>query len=201
MSSVCTAAGGDWRYDPAFLPRPEADALFEALLALPDWAHDTVRLFGKEHLTPRLVAWYGDSGTDYRYSGTVHHPLPWPQCLSELRERLARDENLSFDSVLANHYRDGRDSMGWHSDDERELGTCPVIASVSVGATRRFLLRHRTRRDIETVELELAHGSLLVMRGTTQRHWKHSLPKSARCKRARVNLTFRQVLRGREAQP
>jgi alkylated DNA repair dioxygenase AlkB len=191
-AAACEAPDGDWSYTPDFLAPTAADALFEDLLALPDWAHDTVRLFGREHATPRLVAWYGDPGTDYRYSGTVHEPLPWPKPLAMLRARLAGD-GFAFDSVLANLYRDGRDSMGWHSDDERELGPSPVIASLSVGAPRRFLLRHRKRGDLPTVELVLAHGSLLVMRGTTQRFWKHSLPKSARCSAPRVNLTFRRV--------
>ena len=194
MMDRCDLPNADWHYTPGFLSSVDADGLLEALLALPDWAPDRIRMFGREYSTPRSIAWYGDPGATYRYSGVMHQPLAWPACIADLRERLRRETALEFNGALANYYRDGRDSMGWHSDDERGLGTRPVIASVSVGATRRFLLRHRTRRDVATVEIELGHGSLFVMRGATQKLWKHSLPKSSRCVGARVNLTFRQVL-------
>jgi alkylated DNA repair dioxygenase AlkB len=111
---------------------------------------------------------------------------------------VACELGLTFDSVLANRYRDGRDSMGWHSDDEKELGPDPVIASVSLGAGRRFRLRHRSRPDLATLDLVLEHGSLLVMQGATQHHWKHCLPRTARPVGERINLTFRRVLRGSE---
>jgi alkylated DNA repair dioxygenase AlkB len=185
---------GELLYLPGFLSPAEADALLERLIALPDWERLRLTLFGKAVSAPRLTAWYGDPGARYGYSGIVHEPLPWPDELGALRERLSSELGLAFDSVLANRYRDGGDSMGWHSDDEKELGSHPVIGSISLGAERRFLLRHRTRKDLETLELSLAHGSLLVMRGDTQQHWKHSLPRALRCKDERVNLTFRRVL-------
>lgn len=185
---------GGYRHVPGFLATAEADALLAALVPLPDWQRELVRMFGREYRTPRSTAWYGDSGASYRYSGLTRQPLPWPACLEPLRERLRAELGVPFNSVLANLYRDGSDNLGWHSDDERDLGERPVIASISVGATRRFLLRHRTRRDVETIELELAHGSLLVMHGTTQSHWKHRIPKSVSCTAPRVNLTFRRVI-------
>lgn len=185
---------GRCSYTAEFLSHTEADRLLAGLLALPDWGRDAVRMFGREHAAPRLTAWYGDPGAAYRYSGVTRHPLPWPAVLSPLRTRLEHAVGVRFNSVLVNQYRDGRDSLGWHSDDERDLGDEPVIASISVGAPRRFLLRHRSRSDVETVEYLLGHGSLLVMGGAMQKYWRHRVPKSAACKEPRVNLTFRRVL-------
>lgn len=182
------------RYVPGFLPAPEADRLLAALQALPDWRQERLTIFGRVVDAPRLTAWYGDPGVRYAYSGVVHEALPWPAEIRAVRDRLAAELHVVFDGVLANRYRDGRDSMGWHSDDERELGPRPLIASISLGAQRRFLLRHRTRKDLSTIDLPLEHGSLLVMQGDTQRHWRHSLPKTTRCRDERVNLTFRRVL-------
>ena len=184
---------GEVVYLPDFVARPEADRILAALIALPDWQQLRLRLFGRQVDAPRLTAWYGDPGCSYAYSGIVHDPLPWPAVVANLRDRLGEKLGTAFNSVLANRYRDGRDSMGWHSDDERELGPAPVIASLSFGAKRRFLLRHRARKDALTHDLTLDHGSLLVMKGKTQRHWKHSVPKAARCRGERVNLTFRRV--------
>ena len=176
-----------------FIPAAEADDLLCELIALPDWEQPRLRLFGREVDAPRLSAWYGDPGASYAYSGIVHEPRPWPPAIARLRERLWEELQLSFNSVLANRYRDGRDTVGWHSDDEKSLGVSPVIGSLSLGAQRRFLLRHRTRKDLEILELPLEHGSLLIMKGDTQRCWKHSLPRMARCKEERLNLTFRWV--------
>lgn len=184
---------GELAYEPAFLSQPEADTLLETLLALPDWQREQIRIFGRDVQVPRLIAWFGDPGARYAYSGVVHEAAPWPPALLQLRGRLRDALGVPFNGVLANRYRDGRDGMGWHSDDERELGARPVIASISLGAQRRFLLRHRGLEDEPTIDLPLEHGSLLVMKGDTQRHWKHSLPKTARCHSERVNLTFRWV--------
>ncbi len=189
---------GELLYVPGFVAGAEADRLLDSLQALPDWQRLRLRLFGREVLAPRQSAWYGDPGARYGYSGVVHEPAPWPPALAALRDRVACELGLTFDSVLANRYRDGRDSMGWHSDDEKELGPDPVIASVSLGAGRRFRLRHRSRPDLATLDLVLEHGSLLVMQGATQHHWKHCLPRTARPVGERINLTFRRVLRGSE---
>jgi alkylated DNA repair dioxygenase AlkB len=129
----------------------------------------------------------------YRYSGQTLWPRPWAPRITEIRERVETLLAERFDGVLLNLYRDGRDGMGWHSDDERELGESPTIASVSLGAVRRFRLKHRSRPDIAPCEWQLGHGSLIVMRGPTQRHWRHSVPKTRRPVGERVNLSFRAV--------
>ncbi len=186
---------GEVSYRPHFVEPPDADRTLERLLALPDWERLRASFFGRDVELPRLTAWWGDPGATYRYSGITHVADGWPRFVEDLRDRLQAELGLAFNGVLANRYRDGREYMGWHSDDERDLGEEPVIASLSFGAERRFLMRHRTRRDLETFELALEHGSLLLMGGETQRHWKHRLPPMARCDEERVNLTFRKVHR------
>ena len=180
---------------PRFLAAAKAAALFDALVAKLAWAPHRVRLFGREHLTPRLCAWYGDTDARYAYSGQPLEPLPWPRALAGLRARLDTALGCTFNSVLCNLYRDGADSMGWHSDDEASLGSQPVIASLSLGATRRFVLRHRARL-YAPITLALGHGDLLVMAGGTQNHWQHAVPKTRRPMESRINLTFRAVRGG-----
>jgi alkylated DNA repair dioxygenase AlkB len=179
--------GGWLDSDPTFLAGPARDALWHHLLADIDWRQERGR-FGP---TPRLTAWHADDGITYRYSGITHIATPWTPPLWQLKERLQSVLRAPFNSVLLNRYRDGRDSMGWHADDEPELGVNPVIASISLGAVRRFRLRHTASR--ETIALDLADGSLLVMAGTTQHHWQHSLAKTAKLCGERINLTFRQT--------
>ena len=166
------------------------DTLFRELLAQVEWQSHRITIFGREMLEPRLSAWVGDEA--YRYSGRVRTPLPWTPALDELRSVREEISGARFNSVLCNLYRDGRDSMGWHSDDEPELGEQPVIASISLGSERRFRLRHRTKD--EQITTELPPGSLLVMAGACQLHWKHAVPKTARPVEPRINLTFRQIL-------
>lgn len=169
------------------------DELFERVRSEVEWREESIRLFGKTYLQPRLLAWYGDPGIAYRYSGIAHDPLPWTATLGELRERVQRLAHSPFNSVLANLYRNERDSMGLHADDEPELGAQPVIASLSLGEERVFRLRHRHRKDLKPLRLPLPSGSLLVMRGDTQANWKHELPKQSRACGPRINLTFRAV--------
>lgn len=157
-----------------------------------DWRRERVRMFGREHLARRLTAFYGEPGVVYRYSGTDHVANGWTPLLARIRRRVEAFTGNAFNCVLANCYRSGDDHMGWHSDDERELGKAPAIASVSFGAVRTFALRHRRTR--ERLDLELADGSLLLMAGTTQHHWQHALPARRRVAEPRVNLTFRRVL-------
>ena len=171
---------------------PEAWELFRELRRGIDWRQEEVVIFGRSRLVPRLVAWHGDPGASYTYSGTPHEPLPWTPALEQARRRVQELSGLQFNAVLLNLYRDGRDGMGWHADDEPELGSDPAIASVSLGAVRRFCLRHRRRKGLRT-DLSLPHGSLLLMAGATQGHWVHALPKTAVPVGERINLTFRRV--------
>jgi alkylated DNA repair dioxygenase AlkB len=184
--------GADLLFDPAFLPPHEADAAFATLRHAIPWETHRIRLFGREIDSPRLSAWIGDPGTAYRYSGATFAPHPWPDALNELRTRVSTAAGVAFNSVLANLYRDGRDYMGWHSDDERALGPQPVIASLSLGVARRFRLKHRSLPGHE-LALDLSPGSLLLMRGSTQANHRHALPKSAKVAGERINLTFRRV--------
>jgi alkylated DNA repair dioxygenase AlkB len=185
-------ADGEARLWPAAFGPEEASRLFDALRTGIHWRQETVTIFGQRRLVPRLVAWHGDPGASYRYSGTDHHPEPWTPALDRARARVRELGGTEFNAVLLNLYRDGRDGMGWHADDEPELGRDPVIASVSLGAPRRFCLRHRRRKDLK-LDLELPHGSLLVMAGPMQHHWVHALPKTRRPVGERINLTFRRV--------
>ncbi len=180
---------------------PSAQAsLYQQLLQDIDWRSEHIRLFGKSIQVPRLVAWYGDSGTDYRYAGTDHVPSPWLEPLAALRDHVSAACGLVFNSVLANRYRNGQDSMGWHSDNEAELGEDPVIASVSLGAPRQIRFRHR-RRHQPPLGVTLPAGSLLIMRGATQTHWQHGVPKTRRPVGERINLTFRRICPAGEVPP
>ncbi|WP_026880498.1 alpha-ketoglutarate-dependent dioxygenase AlkB family protein [Hymenobacter norwichensis] len=181
--------------DSKFLSPEAADALLTELTTTIPWRHEPIKLFGKEVLQPRLTAWHGDPTARYAYSGLALDPQPWTPALQQLRQQVEAAAQTRFNSVLLNLYRHGQDSMGWHADDEPELGMAPVIASVSLGATRRFRLRPRHPEVVvhAPVSLDLPTGSLLLMRGTTQQHWLHAVPKTARPTEPRLNLTFRWV--------
>jgi len=176
-----------------FLDKAQADCSFENIKQNSRWHQPEVILFAKQVSSPRLAAWYGDPEALYTYSGLVNEPLPWFESLSQLRLQVEDYTGNRFNSVLINLYRNGNDAMGWHSDNEPELGSRPVIASVSLGATRRFLMRHKRRKDVNTLKVELHHGSLLVMKGETQQHWRHAVPRTKQAVEARINLTFRLV--------
>lgn len=181
-------------YPQCFAP-DESDALLEALIARIAWKQEYITLFGSRVAIPRLTAWYGDPGRVYTYSGITQQPLPWTDDLLHIRARVEQIAEARFNSVLLNYYRDGRDSVSWHSDDEPELGVNPLIASVSFGAARQFQFRHRHDPQ-QRAAVELTHGSLLLMGGATQHFWKHRIPKSARETGPRVNLTFRTIVTG-----
>ena len=191
-STSLVPCDGDVHYFPGFISRSEADSIFDELVKTLDWQTEELSLYGKRILVPRLVAWYGDRGAVYRYSGARHEPLPWSPLLLALRERVAGLVPCSFHSVLANYYRDGNDSMGWHADKEPELGINPVIASLSFGAARLFKLQHTKTKQV--VDIVLEPGSLLLMRGSLQHHWRHCLPKTRQPVSGRVNLTFRRII-------
>lgn len=189
--------GADVRFDPVFLPSSEADTLLRLLTDTAAWEQRHITLFGQRHPQPRLTAWYGDPGASYTYSGLRWEPQPWLPALTQLRIRLEEATSARYNSVLLNLYRDGRDSMGYHADDEPELGPAPTIASLSLGSTRRFRLRPRpgleTPADAAPLGLDLSSGSLLLMRGLTQAHWQHAVTKTTRSVGPRLNLTFRWV--------
>jgi alkylated DNA repair dioxygenase AlkB len=172
------------------LPLPLSNAeVFERLLQETAWRHDSVVMYGKRHLQPRLTAWYGEAS--YTYSGLRLEPLPMTPLLAQLRGAVEAATGHRYNSVLLNHYRNGQDSMGMHSDDEPELGPHPVIASLSYGATRTFILRHK--RSKRTVKLDLADGNLLLMTGSLQENWLHGINKTAKPIGSRLNLTFRYI--------
>ncbi len=173
---------------------PVAGAMDRLLAELP-LAEESYRMGGWTVKAPRLVAFHGDPGTGYVYSGLHHEPSPWTPTLGELRERVQETTGLTFNAVLANLYRQGSDSMGWHADAEPEIGPAPAdrwVASLSLGAARRFVLKHR--KTGERRVYELGEGDLLVMRGTTQTHWRHALPKTKKPVGPRLNLTFRHIV-------
>lgn len=190
--------GGELRFYPAFFTPGEADDYLQKLLTDVRWRQQQIRLFGKVHDVPRLTAWHGDRGADYAYSGIRHVAEPWSETLLGIKRRVELAAAATFNSVLLNLYRTGRDSNAWHSDDERELGDEPVIASVSLGQQRRFQMRHKQHKALR-VMLDLPHGSLLMMRGRTQCNWMHQVPKSKRPMASRINLTFRTINQGRAA--
>lgn len=155
------------------------------------WRHEPIKLFGKYVLQPRLTAFYGEK--PYPYSGIIMQPLPWIEPLLTIKSKIELLSQTKFNSVLLNLYRDGSDSMGWHSDDEKEILAGSAIGSVSFGTTRRFMFRRRDNRNIK-IDLELAQGDFLVMRGETQKFWQHQVPKTAKKIGARINLTFRVMI-------
>jgi len=179
-------------YYPGTFDRQESLSLMQEFINTVPWQQRTVTMYGKLIVTPRLTAWYGDAGAAYTFSGTKFDPLPWTDQLQQMRETVEGIAGLTFNSVLLNYYRDGNDSVAWHSDDEYELGIKPVIASVSLGQVRRFDMRRKTdHKDKYSVDLE--NGSLLLMKGDMQRNWEHRIAKSPKLLKERINLTFRVI--------
>ncbi|WP_204102867.1 MULTISPECIES: alpha-ketoglutarate-dependent dioxygenase AlkB [Spirulina sp. CCY15215] len=177
---------------PNFFSIEESDRFFSDLYDCIKWKQDTIKIFGKKMFLPRLTAWYGDEGQSYTYSGIEQHPDPWIPQLKSIKSKVEDISEVNFNSVLLNLYRTGKDSVSWHSDDEPELGTNPIIASVSFGATRRFSLKHKISKD-RKVHIDLESGSLLLMKGETQHCWQHQIPKTSKSVKPRINLTFRVI--------
>lgn len=177
-------------YYPGLFPPQQSDNLFYELFKNINWRHEPIKFFGKEVLQPRFTAFYGEKA--YTYSGITMHPEIWTPALLEIKSIIEPLAEVKFNAVLLNLYRDNNDYIGWHSDDERELGEHSVIASVSFGETRRFLFRRRDNHNLK-IELSLAHGDFLIMRGTTQKFWQHQVPKTAKKLAPRINLTFRVI--------
>jgi len=182
----------DISYYPCFIDLDQADHYLAELINDINWQQESIVVYGQQHKVPRLSAWYAEQGRSYQYSGLKKTGLPWIPVLLELRKRISQLCNASFNSVLANLYRDQNDGVGWHADDEPELGQQPVIASLSFGQNRTFQLKHNQDKNLRR-SIELAHGSLLLMQGDTQHYWQHQVPKSKRSMSERVNLTFRKV--------
>ena len=158
------------------------------------WVQNKIRFYGKESLVPRLESWHGDEGMSYTYSGIRMDAKPWTKNLLMIKESIEPIAKTTFNSVLINYYRDGKDRVAWHSDDEKELGKNPVIASVSLGAERKFKLRHKKYKENQLQhEVFLQNGSLLLMSGSTQHHWLHEIPRTAKPIGPRINLTFRVI--------
>ncbi|RZI40959.1 alpha-ketoglutarate-dependent dioxygenase AlkB [Herbaspirillum sp. HC18] len=185
----------DVRYVRGFYRPPVTDELLRQLSQEIAWRQETITLWGKDYLQPRLSAWYGDEGRGYSYSGVVLKPLPWTETLLRIKDDVEKVTGYNFNSVLLNLYRDEHDSVGWHSDAEPELGKLPVIASLSLGETRTFRLRHKSCKAQKPVSIRLDDGSLLLMAGTTQHCWQHCVPKESEACGRRINLTFRTILK------
>jgi alkylated DNA repair dioxygenase AlkB len=184
---------GEVFYYPEFFSNEESDLFYQTLVKEISWKQEPIKIFGKSVMQPRLTAWVGDPSKGYSYSGITMEPLPWNKSLLDIKQRVDHISETTFTSALLNFYRDQNDSMGWHRDDEKELGVNPVIASVSFGAARVFQLKHRQEKSLK-VSLELERGSLLLMRGSTQHHWLHSIPKRTCQVSPRINITFRVLL-------
>lgn len=178
--------------DKFFLNQSDANNLYDRCLNDISWQSSAIIMFGKKIDVPRLECWYGDLGCEYTYSGKSLKRFEFPNFLLNLRMLIEKKVNSNFNSVLANLYRDGQDSMGLHADDEKELGNEPVIASISLGENRPIIFQNKKTK--EKVTFDQPHGSLLVMQGKTQDHWKHAINKSKKINKPRINLTFRNII-------
>lgn len=197
---------GQLRFSSQFYSEPIADILFSTLLKETVWKQESIHIAGIQRQQPRLSAWYGDENATYAYSGLYLTPLAWTDALLQVKKTIELATQTSFNSVLLNLYRNEQDSMGWHADDETELGEMPCIASLSLGETRQFQLKRKLKRKPigklnsqteanQSLKIALTHGSLLIMEGSTQTHWLHSIPKEKTSCQPRINLTFRKILR------
>lgn len=186
-------ANGFVQFYPQFFTKAESDIYLQHLLTQINWNQEPIKIFGKEVMQPRLTAWYGNADKPYTYSGITMQPNAWTDILTAIKTKIETIANTQFTSALLNQYRDGKDSMGWHRDNETALGTNPVIASVSFGASRVFQLRdYASKKSLQSIEL--TNGSLLLMSGATQHYWEHRIPKTSKPAGSRINLTFRRIL-------
>ena len=181
---------GEVYFYPDFFAPAESDVLFAELLSEIPWKHEPIILFGKKIMQPRLTAWFGDES--YSYSGITMHPEKWTPALHEIKTRIEKEFGIVFNSALLNQYRNQQDSVGWHKDNEKELGVNPTICSVSFGATRDFKFQHSKIKELKQ-SIALTHGSVLLMQGETQHHWAHAIPKTKKELGPRINITFRQI--------
>jgi alkylated DNA repair dioxygenase AlkB len=182
---------GEYMYIPNFYKKEIADKYLDRLISDIKWKQESMKMYGKEIPFPRLTSWYGDNDKPYSFSGIKLQPNSWSPGLLKIKSDIEPKAEVAFNSVLLNRYRDGKDSISWHTDAEKELGINPVIASVNFGAERKFQLKHKETN--ERIDILLKHGSLLIMQGELQHFWKHQIPKSKTISQERVNLTFRVI--------
>jgi alkylated DNA repair dioxygenase AlkB len=191
-SKIFSLPQAELEYFPHFLNTEKANFLFEKLLKEVSWQQQNIKLFGKEIPQPRLTAFFAEKGISYTYSGLQLKPETFSSEILDLKQQTEEVSGFEFNTCLANLYRDGNDSMGWHADDEQVLGKNPVIASISLGGVRSFQFKHKTNKNLKE-KIELQHGSLLIMKGSMQHYWKHQLPKTKKEVSPRINLTFRKI--------
>jgi alkylated DNA repair dioxygenase AlkB len=182
---------GEYSFYPDFFPKEESDSLLQKLKENINWKQESMNMYGKRVYFPRLTAWYGDNDKPYSFSGITLQPKNWTKELIAIKQKIEPLSKAVFNSVLLNLYRNGNDSISWHTDAEKELGINPIIASVNFGAKRNFQLRHIHTK--EKLEIELTNGSLLIMQGELQHFWQHQVPKTSRVVGERINLTFREI--------
>jgi alkylated DNA repair dioxygenase AlkB len=180
------------QYIPGVFTELESQIFLEKFIHSVPWEQRSMPMYGKQIITPRLTAWYGDKERNYAYSGNKFHPMPWTADLLAIKERIEPLAEASFNSVLLNYYRDGNDSVAWHSDNEKELGPQPIIGSVSFGQVRTFDVRRKTDHG-DKYSVRLESGSLLIMKGDLQQNWEHRVAKSLKASKPRINLTFRII--------
>ena len=190
-TGLTTIENGEYLFYPIFFTKSESDIFFQKLKSEIEWKQESMNMYGKKINFPRLTAWYGDNDKPYSFSGITLSPKVWNEELVSIKNKIEPIAKVDFNSVLLNRYRDGNDSISWHTDAEKELGINPVIASVNFGATRKFQLRHIKTK--EKLEIELTHGSLLIMQGEMQHFWQHQVPKTSQKVGERINLTFRVI--------
>ena len=191
QSELIKIQDGEYIYVPTFFDKTKSDFYLNSLLHGIDWKQEKMNMYGKILIFPRLTAWYGDSEKHYTFSGITLTPNSWTKELLEIKKEIEPKCKVRFNSVLLNLYRNENDSISWHTDAEKELGKNPIIASVNFGATRKFQLRHQQTK--ERIEIELKHGSLLIMQGELQHYWQHQVPKTKKEIGKRINLTFRVI--------
>lgn len=190
-SGLTKIENGEYLFYPDIFSKKESDFYLKSLKENIDWKQESMNMYGKQVNFPRLTAWYGDNDKPYSFSGITLAPKVWTRELLEIKDKIEPLSKVQFNSVLLNRYRSGNDSISWHTDAEKELGINPVIASVNFGATRKFQLRHINTK--EKIEIELTHGSLLIMQGELQHFWQHQVPKTSKVINERINLTFRVI--------
>jgi alkylated DNA repair dioxygenase AlkB len=190
-SGLTKIENGEYLFYPDFFSKSESDLFFQKLKDEIEWKQESMNMYGKQVAFPRLTSWYGDNDKPYSFSGITLQPKEWTRELLEVKARIESLAHVQFNSVLLNRYRNQNDSISWHTDAEKELGQNPVIASVNFGATRKFQLRHINTK--EKLEIELTHGSLLIMQGELQHFWQHQVPKVSKDVNERINLTFRVI--------